>query len=282
MEALIHQVTSRKGRVGGEADQIVACSLDLYDAATILAEQRIVELDLMTNTAMRAPGEAQGSFAVESAVDELAIELGLDPVDLRLLNQPGDKSPVHGTRYSHRRLAQTLEQGRDLFGWADRPRPGTRDGKDLVGWGVAAAIHPAWEFVANVQLTVDATGERDARLRLPRDGHGHGDRRRPDGRRLPRGAARAGHRALRRLRPADRPRCGRFRPDREPGRLDREGLPRHAQAAGRLGVQGGYAGRLRPRRGPDPRGRAVAHGGGGCRHRAARPCGGRCGSCPRW
>ena len=158
MEALIHSATSRKGRVGGEADQIVACSLDLYDASTILAEQKVVELDLMTNTAMRAPGEAQGSFAVESAVDELAIELGMDPVDLRLLNQPSEKSPVHGTRYSHRRLAQTLEQGRDLFGWADRPAPGTRDGKDLVGWGVAAAIHPSWEFVANVQLTVDATG----------------------------------------------------------------------------------------------------------------------------
>ena len=158
MEALIHSATSRKGRVGGQADQIVACSLDLYDATTILAEQKIVELDLMTNTAMRAPGEAQGSFAVESAVDELAIELGLDPVDLRLLNQPVDKSPVHGTRYSHRRLAQALDQGRDLFGWADRPASGTRDGKDLVGWGVAAAIHPAWEFVANVRLTVDATG----------------------------------------------------------------------------------------------------------------------------
>ena len=158
MEALIHQATSRKGRVGGEADQITACSLDLYDATTILAEQKIVELDLMTNTAMRAPGEAQGSFAVESAVDELAIELGIDPVALRLMNQPVDKSPVHGTRYSHRRLAQTLEQGRDLFGWSDRPAPGTRDGKDLVGWGVAAAIHPAWEFVANVQLTVAATG----------------------------------------------------------------------------------------------------------------------------
>jgi xanthine dehydrogenase YagR molybdenum-binding subunit len=158
MEALIHSATSRKGRVGGEADQIVACSLDLYDAATILAEQKIVELDLMTNTAMRAPGEAQGSFAVESAVDELAIELGMDPVDLRLLNQPVAKSPVHGTRYSHRRLAQTLEQGRDLFGWGDRPAPGTRDGKDLVGWGVAAAIHPSWEFVANVQLSVDVTG----------------------------------------------------------------------------------------------------------------------------
>ena len=155
MEALIHSVTSRKGRVGGEADQVVACSLDLYDAATILAEQRIVELDLMSNTAMRAPGEAQGSFAVESAVDELAVALAVDPVELRLLNQPGDKSPVHGTRYSHRRLAQTLEQGRDLFGWADRPEPCSRDGKDLVGWGVAAAIHPAWEFVANVRLTVD-------------------------------------------------------------------------------------------------------------------------------
>jgi xanthine dehydrogenase YagR molybdenum-binding subunit len=158
MQALIHEVTSRKGKVGGEADQVVAGSLDLYDAETILAEQRIVELDLMPNTAMRAPGEAQGSFAIESAVDELAVELGVDPVDLRLRNQPGERSPVHGTRYSHRRLALTLERGRDLFGWTDRPAPGTRDGKDLVGWGVAAAIHPSWEFVANVRLTVDASG----------------------------------------------------------------------------------------------------------------------------
>lgn len=158
MEALVHSAVSRRGRVGGGAEQIVACSLDLYDAATILAEQRIVELDLMTNTAMRAPGEAQGSFAVESAVDELATVLAIDPVELRLLNQPGDTSPVTGARYSHRRLGETLRRGRDLFGWADRPAPGTRNGKDLVGWGVAAAIHPAWEFVANVELTVDRSG----------------------------------------------------------------------------------------------------------------------------
>lgn len=159
LTALVHTSVSRRGRVGGGPEQIVACSLDLYDADTILAEQSIVELDLMTNTAMRAPGETQGTYAVESAVDELAVALDLDPVDLRLRNQPGERRPVSRARYSHRRLAETLERGRDLFGWADRPAPGTRDGAALVGWGVAAAIHPAWEFPANVRLTVEVTGQ---------------------------------------------------------------------------------------------------------------------------
>ncbi len=159
LTALVHTSVSRRGRVGGGPEQIVACSLDLYDADTILAEQSIVELDLMSNTAMRAPGETQGTYAVESAVDELAVALDLDPVDLRLRNQPGERRPVSRARYSHRRLAETLERGRDLFGWADRPAPGTRDGATLVGWGVAAAIHPAWEFPANVRLTAEVTGQ---------------------------------------------------------------------------------------------------------------------------
>ncbi|MEO7070410.1 MAG: xanthine dehydrogenase family protein molybdopterin-binding subunit [Nostocoides sp.] len=159
LTALIHSSVSRRGRVGGGPEQIVACSLDLYGADTILAEQSIVELDLMSNTAMRAPGETQGTYAVESAIDELAVTLDLDPVDLRLRNQPGEHRPISRASYSHRRLAETLERGREVFGWADRPPSGSRDGKDLVGWGVAAAIHPAWEFPANVRLTADVTGQ---------------------------------------------------------------------------------------------------------------------------
>ncbi|MDQ2846682.1 MAG: xanthine dehydrogenase family protein molybdopterin-binding subunit [Actinomycetota bacterium] len=158
MTALIHTCVTRQGKVGGAAEQVTACSQDLYDAQNILAEQKVIELDLLSNTAMRAPGESVGTFAIESAVDELAYALDMDPLTLRLNNQPTDRSPVTGNRYSHRRLAETLRRGGELFGWADRPEPGTRDGNQLIGWGVAAAIHPSWEFVANVELTIDATG----------------------------------------------------------------------------------------------------------------------------
>lgn len=158
MTALIHTCVTRKGRVGGASEQVTACSHDLYDVPNILAEQKIIELDLLTNTQMRAPGEATGTFAVESAVDELAYALELDPIELRLRNQPSGRSPIGGNRYSHRRLAETLELGREQFGWADRPVAGSRDGNQLIGWGAAAAFHPAWEFVANVELTLDATG----------------------------------------------------------------------------------------------------------------------------
>lgn len=158
MTALIHEATTRTGHVGGYVDQVTACSHDLYDTGTMLAEQRSVALDLMVNSFMRAPGEAQGVFAVESAVDELAQTLGVDPVELRLRNQPGDRSPVSGVRYSHRRMAENLTLGRDLFGWADRPPPGSRDGNHWVGWGVACAIHPAMEMPASVTVELESSG----------------------------------------------------------------------------------------------------------------------------
>ena len=159
LTALIHTSVTRIGRVGGSGEQIVSQSSHLYDATNIHTQQHEVALDLLSNTIMRAPGEAIGSFALESAVDELAHRLGIDPIELRMRNEPR-RNPVDGKEFGHRKLPEAYALGAETFGWADRtPRPGSmRDGDWLVGMGVASAYHPAWQFAANVSVRLNADG----------------------------------------------------------------------------------------------------------------------------
>ena len=110
LTALVHESTVRSSPVGGAMEQVVASSGELYAAEHIALRSSVVELDLLPNTAMRAPGEAIGSFALESAMDQLAHDLGLDPVELRLRNEP-ERSPLHGRAFSHRRVARVVEDG---------------------------------------------------------------------------------------------------------------------------------------------------------------------------
>lgn len=160
LTALVHTSVSYVGRVGGTPEPVTSQSRHLYDAEHILLRQNVVELDLIPNTYMRAPGEAIGTFAIEASIDELAHRLDLDPVDLRMRNEP-TADPVEGKKFSHRMLREAYALGAERFGWADRvPRPGAmRDGRWLVGMGVATAYHPAMRFTADVtvRLSVDGT-----------------------------------------------------------------------------------------------------------------------------
>ncbi|MFI7446737.1 xanthine dehydrogenase family protein molybdopterin-binding subunit [Nonomuraea sp. NPDC049714] len=160
MTALIHTSVTRTGRIGGRPEPVTTVSEHLYDAATILLQQNIVELDLLSNTFMRAPGESIGTFALEAAVDELACELGLDPIELRMRNEPA-KNPIDGKDFSNRMLREAYALGAEKFGWSRRtPQPGSmRDGRWLVGMGVASAYHPPVQLNANitVRLSMDGT-----------------------------------------------------------------------------------------------------------------------------
>lgn len=173
LSALIHSSVARTGRVGGSAEQITSQSKHLYAAENILLRQNVVELDLLPNTAMRAPGESIGSFALESSIDELACLLGIDPIELRMRNEP-DHDPVDGKAFSHRMLRETYALGAKRFGWHDRtPEPGSmRDGRWLVGMGVASAYHPAWQFTANVSVRLSADGTVVVRCALQEMGMG--------------------------------------------------------------------------------------------------------------
>lgn len=131
----------------------------LYAAPNRLTGHRLVRLDLPHAGPMRAPGEASGTMSLECAMDELAEKLGLDPVELRIRNEP-PADPENGRPFSQRQLVRCLKEGAQLFGWdRRRPTPGqVRDGRWLVGMGMAAAIRGNFLLPAKCSFSVDADG----------------------------------------------------------------------------------------------------------------------------
>jgi xanthine dehydrogenase YagR molybdenum-binding subunit len=111
---------------------------------------------------MRGPGEASGIFALESALDELAVELGIDPIELRRRNEPAiDES--ENRPFSSRSLLACYEAGAARFGWQRRdPRPGSmRDGRLLVGWGTATATYPVFRAPASARARLMPDGSAE-------------------------------------------------------------------------------------------------------------------------
>jgi xanthine dehydrogenase YagR molybdenum-binding subunit len=131
----------------------------LYACENVAISHRLVRVNVGAPAPMRAPGETPGSFALESAMDELAYALGMDPIELRLKNH-ADRDPVDGKPWSSKLLQECYRRGAERFGWRRRsPLPRSmRDGDLLVGWGMATAAYPCWSDAAA------------ARVRLARDG----------------------------------------------------------------------------------------------------------------
>ena len=132
----------------------------LYASPSFESSYELARANVMTPTFMRAPGEAPGSFAIECTMDDLAARLGVDPIEIRLRNY-ADHDYGTGQQWSSKSLKQCYARGAELFGWSKRnPKAGaTRDGRYLVGMGMASASYP----VHNSQGT--------ARARLYADGH---------------------------------------------------------------------------------------------------------------
>lgn len=130
-------------------------SRHLYRSPNIHVGQRIVTLDVPPCTWMRAPGEESGSFALETAMDELAVALGVDPVELRLRNN-ATQYAGRGVPYSSKHLDECYRVGAERFGWADRAP--ARDGDWLVGTGMATAVYPAIRFPATARVRLTAAG----------------------------------------------------------------------------------------------------------------------------
>ncbi|RSM50642.1 xanthine dehydrogenase family protein molybdopterin-binding subunit [Amycolatopsis balhimycina DSM 5908] len=130
-------------------------SREWYATRNLAISQKIVPLNIPPTTFMRAPGEAPGSFALESAMDELAVALGMDPVELRIKNN-SIAPPGKDLQWASKHLDECFRVGAQRFGWAHRP-PGTRtEGDWLVGTGVATAMFPALRFPATVGITLNA------------------------------------------------------------------------------------------------------------------------------
>jgi xanthine dehydrogenase YagR molybdenum-binding subunit len=158
--AIAHDVTMHTNPDREYAEQTAATTRSLYAAPHRLTTHRLTPLDLPRGEDVRAPGEAPGLLAVESAMDELADALGMDPVELRIRNEP-TVDPERGVPYSDRHLVECLRQGARRFGWDRRPAApaSLRQGRSLIGFGMAAAIrsHPQGPTQANVRLEKDGT-----------------------------------------------------------------------------------------------------------------------------
>ena len=146
--ALDHQSWAPTSRLKTYVDQTVSATRMMYDVAHLRTVHHAVTQDAAPGSFMRAPGEFSGMFALETALDEAAHAVGVDPVELRVRNEPA-KDPESGKPWSTRNLVACLREGAERFGWNGRdPAPGTRrDGEWLVGLGVASATYPNFYFV---------------------------------------------------------------------------------------------------------------------------------------
>ncbi len=157
--ALIHEGISQANDVSTYAERFVRPTKEIYAVDNIRAINPVVSLNLPSPTYMRAPGENPGMFAIESAMDELAYALKMDPVQLRLVNH-ADVNPENGKPWSSKSLKQCYAQGADRFGWSKRnaePRS-MRNGRDLIGWGMASATYPAHRSPASARAVLKSDG----------------------------------------------------------------------------------------------------------------------------
>jgi xanthine dehydrogenase YagR molybdenum-binding subunit len=158
--AIGHEVASGNLRTEETYEGAALQTRTLYAGANRITRHRLAPLDMPVASSMRAPGEAVGLLALECAMDELAEKLNVDPIELRIRNEPMEDPEKH-IPYSSRHLVPCLREGARRFGWDKRnPKPGqTRDGNWLVGMGVAAATrgNPLLLSKANVRLDPDGT-----------------------------------------------------------------------------------------------------------------------------
>lgn len=159
-QALIHTGTVAMSHHNVLPEPFILPARSAYATQTMKLDVEVAYLDMLANTFMRAPGEAVGTFALESAIDELAVAMGVDPIELRLLNEP-EKDPTTGAPFSSREVEKAYRDGAARFGWEARGAPGSRrEGEWLIGTGVATATYPYYRMPGGA-----------ARITLTRNGH---------------------------------------------------------------------------------------------------------------
>jgi xanthine dehydrogenase YagR molybdenum-binding subunit len=136
----------------------------LYACPNTSTTHRLVKLNLGTPTFQRAPGESTGTYALESAMDELSYKLQMDPVELRLRNY-AENDPESGKPWSSKKLRDCYKSAAERFGWSRRkPIPGSlREGDKLIGLGMATATYPANRQTANASVEIAADGSATVR-----------------------------------------------------------------------------------------------------------------------
>jgi xanthine dehydrogenase YagR molybdenum-binding subunit len=156
---LVHDVIDTSGTAGSWVESCNMITQMLYAVPNLRTTHDGVKLDISTPTAMRAPGETPGTFALESALDELAYAANIDPIELRIRNH-ADVDPSSGLPWSSKHLLECYAEGARRFGWHNRtPAPRSmRAGNDFIGYGMATASYPAMAGATEVCVRVDGPG----------------------------------------------------------------------------------------------------------------------------
>jgi xanthine dehydrogenase YagR molybdenum-binding subunit len=163
LDAITHEATAMTSQFEEFSRNDVGWSAQLYRSANTKYEHRLARLDMPTPADMRAPGAATGVYALECAMDELAVALELDPMELRLRCY-SDRDQNSGLPYTSKQLRECYRRGAEVFGWSRRnPEPRSmRDGTALVGWGMATGIWEALQMPMAVRLVLTANGHAEA------------------------------------------------------------------------------------------------------------------------
>ncbi|MGW0822819.1 xanthine dehydrogenase family protein molybdopterin-binding subunit [Streptomyces sp. NPDC002845] len=159
LSAMVHDLRGETSRHEDFREAVLVLGQMLYATPHVSQEYRTVPLDANTPLWMRGPGYGSAAIPIECAMDELAYELGVDPIALRLRNEP-EEDPSNARPFSTRRLRECFRVGAREFGWSRRnPRPrSTRDGDWLIGTGVATACYDIGRSPAEAHARLDADG----------------------------------------------------------------------------------------------------------------------------
>jgi xanthine dehydrogenase YagR molybdenum-binding subunit len=162
LEAITHDAITVTSQYEDFYRQETGWSGLLYKCANATYAHRLAHLDLPTSCDMRAPSAAPGVYALEAAMDELAVALKLDPVELRLRCY-SDRDQHENRPFSSKALRECYRQGADAFGWSKRnPEPRSmRAGSDLVGWGMATGVWEAMQMPITVRIVLSANGHAE-------------------------------------------------------------------------------------------------------------------------
>lgn len=160
LSSLVHETTTHTAIDSEFVEPCGDVSEHMYRTPNLRVAYRVVPLNVILPTYTRAPGKSTGSFALESAIDELAFKLKMDPIELRIRNEP-DRDPTSGKPFSSRSLVEALRRGAEVFGWKNRRmEPGSvKEGDEWIGRGVACGTYPARQWNTSALVRLERTGD---------------------------------------------------------------------------------------------------------------------------
>ena len=160
LTAIVHEGYAQTSVYEENTESLVGASRMLYASPNCITKYRLVRGNIQTPLYMRGPGESSGVFALDSALDELAYKLKIDPLEMRIRNH-ADVDPEHGLPWSSKSLLECYRKGAEKFGWLQRkPEPRSmRDGRYLIGMGMATGTYPiTYTFLGDGNRFIAAAG----------------------------------------------------------------------------------------------------------------------------